>query len=674
MTNEGRKIPISTRNFDDYRKSILNITKQYYPDVYDNLNDASIGSWFIDVFSDVADSLSYHIDKTRTETNIETSQSHKSIMNMAKDKGVNIPGPKSAICEVELSCRIPLNNQGPVADNNLAQADENYAPRILKGTLFSSGMNTFELIEDVDFSKQFNLDGYPNRQIIPNKNANGVIESYTYKKLALCQSGRTKVYRKVLTEENIHPFMEITINDNNITSIESVIVKDGSNLSYEPSISDFLIETVNKNRTIERFHQVGSLIEQSYFGLEENYLSNKPSTEAIHDIISFLDNSNNLQHYATEGRMVSKGKWKPLKNKFVVEHLDHNNVKLIFGAGRNNTDRTIPEDAKKFNQHIMSRMLANDYLGVLPKANSTIYVQYRVGGGEITNVAKDTITIIQDLKSSISGNCNDDKDVTKKSNVLRSISVTNTSPSYGGKDMLSTEELKMYIKYKSNSGGRCVTLKDYVERVMDMPSKFGVPFRVNAIEENNKICLYTLGLNYMGHLISEIPILVSNNILEYISNYKMINDLVEVRSGKVVNLKVEVNIIAGKMYDPSTVSSEVMKIVKEHFNIDNHVMGQDIYIGDLERKISNVDGVLNLISVNIYNPINGAYSNNPIRQQLDTYSLTKNQADEVEIGFDEYNSERKVDLSASDKVIYCDADTMCEVRYDKDIVINIKQR
>ena len=61
-----------------------------------------------------------------------------------------------------------------------------------------------------------------------------------------------------------------------------------------------------------------------------------------------------------------KGKWKCIKNKFITEYDDNWNLKIVFGAGLRNQYGTIPENAKQFTQYMMSRMQANDYMGVLP--------------------------------------------------------------------------------------------------------------------------------------------------------------------------------------------------------------------------------------------------------------------------------------------------------------------
>jgi hypothetical protein len=59
-----KKISYLSRNFDDYRQSLLGMVKKYYPQIANSFNDASIGSWLIDIVAAVADNLSFHLDRT----------------------------------------------------------------------------------------------------------------------------------------------------------------------------------------------------------------------------------------------------------------------------------------------------------------------------------------------------------------------------------------------------------------------------------------------------------------------------------------------------------------------------------------------------------------------------------------------------------------------------------
>ena len=336
---EGR-IQYSARNFDDFRNAILDISRKYYPDITDNYNDASIGSWFIDVFADVADAINYHIDRTYQETSINAAGQRKSLLNIARNNGVKVPGKKAAVVEIELSCELPLanNTNSQTTNGNLREADENYAPYVRRGTLFSTGLVTFELVNDVDFREQFDENGISNRQIVPNRDSNGNIISYTYKKLGIAVAGQSKVYKKVITPEDIKPFMSILIQDTDIIGVESIIVKEGTDLSTSPMISDYNVdeEVFNgkDNKPINRFFEVENLIDQYRFGYEVETSDNdgkynpkweKETTKYVLD-----ENGERVElEEPIQIRRVVRGKWKRLKNKFITEFTDNNSLKVI---------------------------------------------------------------------------------------------------------------------------------------------------------------------------------------------------------------------------------------------------------------------------------------------------------------------------------------------------------
>ena len=69
--------------------------------------------------------------------------------------------------------------------------------------------------------------------------------------------------------------------------------------------------------------------------------------------------------------------------------------------------------------------------------------------------------------------------------------------------MLYSLYLQYYIKYHKSAQERCVTVKDYIDRILLLPSKYGTPFRVGVAEENNKIVVAVLhDLNFRTFYIS----------------------------------------------------------------------------------------------------------------------------------------------------------------------------
>lgn len=682
------KISYLNRNFEDYKQSIVDITRQYYPDVFANINDASIGAWLIDVLSDIGDNLNYHIDRTAQETSLDSAKEFSSIQDMARTNGLRIPYKKAALVEVEISCLLPLYEQGVTGNGNM-EADENYCPYVKRGTKFSNGTTTFELTNDVDFKEQFDENGFSNRQIIPNRDSNGNIISYTYKKLAVAAACQTKVMKKVVTSDEIRPFMEVIVNDSNVLSVESIILKPGTNINSNPQLNEFFVDKeeykAENGMNIERFFEVDNLIDQYRFGYEtqetigretdSNEVSHKmyynPKWE-VAEIAEIKDEQGNV--IGTEPlRIVTRGKWKRLKRKFITEYDDDWNMKIIFGAGIENGYGEIPTNAKDFVQYQMSKMTANDYMGILPKSGWTMYILYTIGGGEISNIAEGTLTNIIGLNLEIDGNCNDNDNQNKIRNVRQSITVTNTTPSYGGKDAPTTEEIRYMIKYNAASQNRCVTLKDYYSRINKIPAKYGCPFRHSVIEENNKIVIYTLGLDYLGHLTNFLAEVVAENMKQYLSNYRMINDFVEIKSGKIINLSFLLTVYVDKAYDKSEVTKRIIDLVYDYMDIRKHIMGEDIFIGDLQKEISKLDGVINLVRLRIFNKVGNGYSDDAITQQLvDTTNCNYDEYEEYDI---QGNNDDEIDLLKSDYMLFSEANSMFEIKNKmNDIKVIVKTR
>lgn len=184
-------------------------------------------------------------------------------------------------------------------------------------------------------------------------------------------------------------------------------------------------------------------------------------------------------------------------------------------------------------------MIRNNFLGRLPQGGWTMYILYRVGGGQASNVAKGRINQILKLEAEIGRCVSTDKDIQVMQAVRDSIRCENTTPSVSGKDAPTVNEIRNMIKYNSAAQERCVTLKDYVNRVTMMPPRYGSPFRVSAIEENNKIMMYMLGIDNEGKLTNVLPDQMIKNIENYLAMYRTINDFVEIKSGRIINLSLK---------------------------------------------------------------------------------------------------------------------------------------
>jgi hypothetical protein len=92
-------------------------------------------------------------------------------------------------------------------------------------------------------------------------------------------------------------------------------------------------------------------------------------------------------------------------------------------------------------------------------------------------------------------------------------------------------------------------------------------------------------------------------------------------------------------------------------------MGESIYMGDLQKEIGNVDGVINLISLTV---------NNEIDEKI---GYSKDQVTQESEEKDDTGKTLVIDLEATDGILYNDGDTMMEIKYpESDIRVRVKER
>lgn len=668
-----KKINYLARTFDDYKSELIKFSNQYYPNMSDTYNDSSVGAWFIDLVSAVGDNLSYSIDRAYQENNINSATMKSTVLNIARSNGLKIPGAKASMCEVALSCVLPAGNSDT---GDISQPNWKYAPIVKRSTIVSAGDINFQLSENVDFGEQFNSDGYSNRSFFPNRNDNGIITGYTVTKTTLAVNGSTRIYKKVLSPQDVTPFMEIVLPDKNIMNIESIIFKETcDSTSNDPDLAEFYVDeeeymTTNMSAMTYRFFEVDSLADQYRFGnstaMDDKVVLDFYAPDMYDDFTETASNG------TTRTTRYYRGEWKPIRNKFITEYTDNGYLKIIFGSGTTYDD--VPDAQSMYSKRVLSKLINNDMLGILPKEGWTMYVLYRTGGGISSNVAKGAINSIfmtvAEFKQ-YAGN-NDSNAAEIRGKVLNSLSVTNTSPAVAGKDAPSTDEIKYLVKYNTSAQERCVTVKDYKLRLMKMPARYGSPFRASVIEENNKIVVSMLGLDVEGKLTKALPQTLVDNIVEYLSGYRTINDYVECKSGKIYNLGFGIELFISKAYDAPTVITNVINKVKEYMSVSSHDMGENIFIGDLEKEITMVDGVIAIIDIGVYSLYDGIYSSDkcPFPEENTSGECSVNTASTFRV---DNGKSFKISLGDVEHMLSGDYNSMFEIYSDSDIQVKFKQ-
>lgn len=660
-----KKISYLSRDFSSVRKELEKFSKQYYPELSDDWNDSSVGSWLMDLAASVGDDLAYHTDRMYQESTLDSANMRSSVLSQARSNGLKIPGRKASSCEVEISCVLPTDS------TDISVPNWNYAPIVQSTSIISAGDSNFQLTEDINFAEQFNKNGYSNRKVVPSRNSNGNITGYTVSKSAIAVNGTTKVYKKVMYPNDIEPFMEIVLPEENILNIESIIFKESSDITTTPSIYEYYIDSEQYRISSEdamtyRFFECDSLADQYRFGDSVNY--------GTSNIISSIYEPSLYDDYTSNGAVTRyyRGKWKPLRQKFITEYTDNGYMKVIFGAS--NGYPQLPSNETTYGDYVASNIINNDMLGVLPKEGWTMFILYRVGGGVSSNLGIGALNKFTLANVDWGANTNNTNG-SIRGKVLTSLTVTNISSALAGKDSPSTSEIKYLMKYNTSSQNRAVTVTDYRAKLMEMPPKYGAPFRCSVIEENNKVEMDFLGLDSNGNLTSYLPQTLVENSIEYLSNFKQINDYIEIKSGKIYNIGVMGEMFIDKNYNQANVVTSVINKIKEYFSVNNHEMGDDIFVGDLEKEIMLLDGVIGIIRMKIYKIYNDGYSSDvcPLPETSEE-SVCGSEPSE---GFSLKGKSiyREIDLDATDYVLYGDYNSMYEIKSpSSDIQIKIKTR
>jgi len=601
-----KKINYFARNFADVRGQLIDYVKHFYPELYQDFNDASIGMMLLELNAAVSDMLSYHTDRMFQETQIDYAQERRSVMNIARTLGLKIPGRRSSITLVDFSVIVPVFGD---------TFDIRYAPILKSGTQVVGAGQTFENLDNIDFSSPYSSGGIPNRLIIPNFDANQNIISYTLVKREIVSNGVTKIFKKVLSNADSIPFLEIILPDNNIVSVEQMIIKDGTTYSSNPTIDEFFQENI-------RWYEVDSLAEDKIF---------------VPDPTRTTDNSG-----------IQPGKWINVSRKFIKEYTDTGFCKLTFGSGYSD-DYYLQQYTQ--NQYILqiSNFFNSTALGEVPKPNTTMFIRYRVGGGSAANIGANVINSVGVVDMVVNGPVAANNQFVKSS-----LRVNNPVPAFGGGNEPTVDEIRWMTKYNFASQNRAVTIKDYIATVFKMPGKFGVPFRMQVSEKQNKVEFAVLGLESSGKLSNSSTNTLKENMATWLADYRMINDYVLIRDGKIINIAFDIDLYTDKAFNQGEIINNTINVVKNYFDINKWQMGQNIFMAQLIEAINNVTGVLNVVDIKIYNKVGGTYSLNTTSQSY---------IDQVT---------RQIDLT-DDFTLFADYDSMFEIKFpNNDINVRTK--
>ena len=602
-----QKISYTVRDFAAIRQELINYTKTYYPDLIDNFNDASVFSVFLDLNAAVADNLHYHIDRSIQETVLQYAQQRSSIYNIARTYGLKIPGQRPSVALVDFSITVPALGD---------KEDERYLGILRRGSQVNGSGQVFETVYDINFASPFNEDGFPNRLKIPNFDANNNLINYTITKRETIVNGITKVFKRVISPNDVRPFFEFFLPEKNVLGITAIIQREGTAYSNVPTAQEFLSPN-------GRWYEVPALAESRVFIPDPS----KPSDDPAIKVGTYIET----------------------QDRFITEYTPEGFLKITFGGGTNTaedqlrqfTTLDVPLKIQRYQNNSMS-------LGNTPQANTTLFIQYRIGGGIATNLGVNVINQIGAVDFSVVG----PSDIINNQ-VINSLACNNVTASIGGAGYPSTEEVRNYVTFNFAAQNRAVTIHDYEAIIRNMPGEFGAPAKVAITENNNKINVQILSYDSTGNLTSDVSQTLKYNIAEYLSNYRMINDYVTVGSAEVIDLGLDISVVLDSSQNQGVVISNIIDKTTTFFSSTVRGLGQNILLSELNRIVQAENGVISVTDISVFGKVGGQYSSAETSMPYSN-SVTKQ-------------------ISLTDNTIFAQPNQIYQVRFpSKDIVVRVK--
>ena len=602
-----KKISYTVRDFAAIRQELIDYTRKYYPDLVGNFNDASIFSVLMDLNAAVTDNLHYHIDRSIQETVLEFAQQRSSLYNIARTYGLKIPGNRPSVAVCDITINVPVSGDRP---------NINYMGTIKAGSQFVGAGQTFENLTDIQFWSQYNSSGQPNQKVIPVLDGNNRVISYNITKREFLVNGTTKVFKKVITPSDVIPFLQVFLPERNVLNVTSIIEKDGINYQNIPPYSDFISPT-------GRWYEVPALAESRVF------VPNAGKT-------------------ATQG--IIPGVYIDTDTRFITEFTPENFMKITFGGANSTADQQL----QSFVQTGITPRL-NDYqnninLGLIPRANTTLFIQYRIGGGLESNLGVNVINSVGNLNMVFDGATNP----SEQSRVINSVQITNVTAAVGGANPPSIEEVRNYVTFNFASQNRAVTIGDYYALINRMPGIYGVPAKVSVMEMNNQIYIAVLSQDNSGKMTQQVPQVLKDNIKTYLNEYRMTNDSLTVQVGKVIDLRFEINVTLEQVTNQSAIIADIIDNVSTYLSPVSREMGQNVIISEIRRIVQNIKGVVSVSEIKVFNMVGGQYSSSQTAQV--------------------YSNPTTKEIKLIDDTIFAQPTEFYQIRYDnRDIGIRVKK-
>lgn len=575
---DKKNISYLNKDFGQFRKNLIDFTKQYFPESYNDFHPSSPGMLFVELASYVGDVLSYYTDSNLKESMLEQATERSNVYDIARTLGYRPKNIIPAHVMLDVFQILPAIGSG-----NLVAPDYNFALTIRSGMTVkqTSGPAVFRTTDVVDFNFSASYDTTE----VTVYETNPITKAPTYfllKKQVPAVSGEIK--STTFTFGSPVPYDKVLLPEKNIIEIISVIESDGDVWSEVPYLAqDTIFESV------------------------ENIADNDPTL--------FVERPNTP----------SLLKLKLTTKRFITKLRSDSKLEIQFGSGvADGLDSEIIPNPINVGNGLLSirkdvdvdidpsNFLYTKAYGQAP-ANTTLTVTYSIGNGLADNVPANELTNITSIEF------NDDINSSLNQstlNFIKSTVVTNNQlPATGAKQSDTVQDIKNNALANFASQARAVTKEDYIVRAYSLPAKFGsvakayiIPDDQYSQQTQSRIAnplamnLYVLGFNQNKEL-TIVNNAIKQNLKSYLDYYRILTDAVNIKDAFIINIGIQFEISALSNYNSNEVLLNCIAVLKDYFSIDKWQINQPIIKSDVLNTLANVKGVgsvSNILFNNLY--------------------------------------------------------------------------
>jgi len=565
MATVNRDIRYINRDFSEFRQRLIEYSRTYFPQTYNDFSPTSPGMMFMEQVSYVGDVLSFYLDNQFQETFIQYAQQTKNVFELAYMFGYKPKTTGVAQAMIEIYQQVPSKLVG-----GEYVPDYDYTLTVRENSTVNSQNGTSFLIQDkVDFSVSSSQDP---TEVTIYQIAGNIPQYYLLKKSRNAISATINIEN--FSFGSPQPYQTINLQNSNIIKILDITDTEGN-----------------------EWYEVDHLGQEMVLDSIKNTNINDP-------------NKTDDTPYLLRLKKVAR--------RFATRFTSLSNLQIQFGAGAPNdvTEEITPnadnvgiglpfEQDKLTVAYSPVNFLYTGTYGISP-SNTVLTVRYLSGGGVISNVTANTLNSLDTLRTTFNQtNLNS----TTANYVFNSIFANNPEAASGGRGGDTLEEIRQNSLALIASQKRSVTADDYLIRALSMPSNYGAISKAyieqpkltdNQVSTIETLNLYVLSLNTSGQLSYATPTL-KNNLRTYMSQYRIIGDNIEIRDAYIINIGIDFEIIILPEYNNNEVLITCIASLQNYFSLENWQLNQPIIIKNLYLLLDRVQGVQTVKNITVSN-------------------------------------------------------------------------